>query len=105
MLGLTYQITCVHHSTVWRAVKKFETEGSVYSRGPQTLTDAQMFTIIEVLLENPDMYLREVKSCLLQRTGSTVAESSVCRFVQRNNFSRRKLQQVARQRMSNFVHY
>ena len=71
---------------------------TVYSRGPQTLTDAQMFTIIEVLSENPDIYLREVKSCLLQRTSSTVAKSSICRCLQRNNFYRKKLQQVARQR-------
>ena len=34
----------------------------------------------------------------LLKTGATISESGVCRFLQRNNFSRKKLHHVARQR-------
>ena len=105
MMGLSYQQIadnlCVDVSTVWRAVRKFDNEGSVttrYSKGPQTLTNDQMFAIIECVLENPDIYLKEISKHLLGTTGSTVSESSICRFLQRNKFSRKKLQHIAQQR-------
>lgn len=105
MLGLTYQEIannlCVDLSTVWRAVEKFKNEGNVtikYSKGPQTLTEVQKFVIIETVLEKPAAYLKEICMDVLVKTGSTVTESGVCRFLQRNNFSRKKLHNVARQR-------
>ena len=105
MLGLTYQEIatnlCVDLSTVWRAVEKFKSEGNVttkYSKGPQTLTEIHKFTIIATVLEKPAAYLREICMDVLLKTGATISESGVCRFLQRNNFSRKKLHHIARQR-------
>ena len=105
MLGLTYQQIaknlCVDLSTVWRAVEKFNAEGTVaskYSKGPQTLTDFEKFVIMETVLEKPSAYLREICMDLLVKTGTTISESAICRFLQRNNFSRKKLHNVAKQR-------
>lgn len=105
MLGFTYQQIAVNlsvdTSTVWRAVEKFQAEGTVstkYCKGPQTLTDFQKFIIIQTVLEKPAAYLREICAELLAKTGSTVSESAICRFFQRNNFSRKKLHLIAKQR-------
>ena len=104
MLGLSYQQIatnlCVDTSTVWRAVKKFQAEGTVntkYCKGPQTLTESQKFVILQIVLEKPAAYLREICSELLVKTGSTVSKSAICRFLKRNNFSRKKLHMVAKQ--------
>ena len=105
MLGLTYkQIATnlsVDISTVWRAVEKFQTEGTVgskYCKGPQTLSEFQKFVIMQTVLEKPAAYLREICTDLSVNTGTTVSESAICRFFQRNNFSRKKLHLVAKQR-------
>ena len=105
MLGLTYQQIAknvsVDTSTVWRAVDKFQAEGTVsskYCKGPQTLTDFQQFVIMHTVLEKPSAYLREICTDLLVKTGTTVSESAICRFLQRNKFSRKKLHMVAKQR-------
>ena len=105
MMGLTYQQIAknlsVDTSTVWRAVEKFQAEGTVgtkYCKGPQTLTEFQKFVIMQTVLDNPSAYLREICTELLVKTGTTVSESAICRFFQRNNFSRKKLHMVAKQR-------
>ena len=102
MLGLPYQQTatnlCVDLSTVWRTVEKFNTEGSVatkYNKGPQTLTEFEKFFIMETVLEKPTAYLC---TDLFIKTGTTISESAICRFLQRNNFSRKKLHTIAKQR-------
>ena len=92
LCGLVY---CVESSG------KFNAEGTVaskYSKGPQTLTDFEKFVIMETVLEKPSAYLREICMDLLVKTGTTISESAICRFLQRNNFSRKKLHNVAKQR-------
>ena len=104
MLGLTYQQIaknlCMDLSTVWRAVEKFNAEGTVaskYSKGPQTQT-FKKFVIMETVLGKPSAYLREICMDLLVKTGTTISESAICRFLLRNNFSRKTLHNVAKQR-------
>ena len=67
MLGLNYQQIAsnlnVHTSTVWRTVKRFEEEGSIDERkkeGPCKLTESEEFATMEIVLENPSVYLREI---------------------------------------------
>ena len=67
MLGLTYQHIalnlCVDTSTVWRAVKRFDDEGTVAAKknkGYHKLSDHEEFAILEALVERPSMYLKEV---------------------------------------------
>ena len=43
------------------------------------------------------LYLREIRIELLVKTGTTVSESAICRFLQ-HNFPRKKLHMVAKQR-------
>ena len=67
MLGLNYQQIAsnlnVYTSTVWRTVKRFEEEGSIDERkneGPRKLTESEEFAIMEIVLEKPSVYLREI---------------------------------------------
>ena len=78
MIDLSYQQIaanlCGDVSTVRRAVRKFDSKGSVTtsnSEGPQTLTGDQMFAIIECIVENPDIYSKEISRHLLKMTGSS----------------------------------
>ena len=55
--------------------------------------------ILGLLLENPSLYLGEI----CQQIDSTfVIPSTVCRIIQRNGFTRKKIQQVAKQRSVEF---
>lgn len=53
---------------------------------------------METVLEKPTAYLREICTDLFIKTGTTISESAICRFLQRNNFSRKKLHTIAKQR-------
>lgn len=105
MRGLTYREIAanlsVDASTAWRAVSRFEQEGSIAARkssGTSKLTDMEQFALIEAVVDSPALYLRELCQHIQELTGTVVSESAVCRFLQRSNFSRKKLSQVARQR-------
>ena len=106
MLGLTFQEVAnnlnVDTSTVWRVVKQFREQGSVSAKkntGISKLSDIEQFAILECVLQNPAVYLREIQRYVGNVTGTeTVSESAICRFLQRNNFSRKKLSYVASQR-------
>ena len=55
------------------------------------------FVIIDSLLERPSMYLHEVQQKLRETTGTSLDEATICRFLKKNNFSRKKLSLVALQ--------
>ena len=92
----------VDHSTVCRVLKIFEETGNVEpgksSGRPKTLNVYDEFIIIENVLENPSIYLHEIKEDLRTTTGRELDESTICRFLHRNGFSRQKLRLVAQQR-------
>ena len=105
MLDLSYQQIAtnlsVDSSTVWRTVKRFKEEGTVASRkneGYHKLTDYEEFAILEAVVENPSIYLKEICRHVCNVTGTVITESAVCRFLQRNNFSHKTLSNIARQR-------
>lgn len=107
MLGLSYEEVglrlSVDPSTVWRAVQRFEELGTVdssYSNDgpPKKLTSFDEFTIMEAVLDQPSLYLSEIQHTVQQTTGTSISESAICRFLHRNNFSRKKLTRVAKQR-------
>lgn len=104
MLGLSYQQVGknlnVHASTVWRVAKQFREEGSVVAKvhhGNCKIGDAEAFTILESVLQYPAIYLKEIQVQVEELTGTTVSESAICRYLQRCNFSRKKLNYVAAQ--------
>ena len=107
MLGLTYEEVAsrlsVDPSTVWRVVQRFEEHGTVdscytHEGPPKTLTALDKFIILEAVTNRPAIYLCEIQRLVEQTTGTTISESAICRFLHKNNFSRKKLQRVARQR-------
>ena len=78
MLGLTYEQIAnnlsVDVSTVWRNVRRFESEGNVQARknkGYHKLTATEEIAILEVVVENPSMYLREICRKVYATTGTS----------------------------------
>ena len=105
VLGLTCRQAArnlnVDPSTVCRVVSRFNETGNVdvQSRNgaPMKLSAFDEFAIMENTLERPDMYLHELQSDIKRTTGTDVDVSTICRFLKRNNFSRKKLSNIALQ--------
>ena len=62
------------------------------------MSEFEELTILEMLLEKPSMYLREVQQELLCITRSWYDCATICRAVKRLGMTRQKLRLVARQR-------
>ena len=92
----------VDPSTVSRIVSRFEATGNVdptpRSGAPNKLSDYDEFVLIEILLEQPSKYLHELQQEIENSTGTQIDMSTICRFLKRNNFSRKRLNHVALQR-------
>ncbi len=58
--------------------------------------------IIGLLFENPCLYLGEICQKIEHIAGLKVSTSTVCRIIQRHGFTRKKVQQVALQRCSEY---
>lgn len=85
----------VDPSTVWRTVQRFREQGTVEATrnsGQHKLSDTDKFCIMELLVERPECYLKEVCHHL------DWYNCTICRFLQRSHFSRKTLLNVARQR-------
>ena len=106
ILGLTCRESArnlnVDASTVSRVVARFDSTGSVDTKprkgAPKTLTRYDEFLIIDAVLEKPSSFLYEIHRHLRLFTGTDVSESTICRVLKKNNFSRKKLRHVATQR-------
>ena len=90
----------VSHSTVERLVHLYRTTGDVSSiqqrHGPcRTLTEQEELTVLEIFLQNPGIYLKEVQEELFTATGKTVCCSTLCRTAKRLGLSRQKMKRVA----------
>ena len=91
---------CVDQSTVRRTLKLFDTTGLVEKKmypdnhGGPKLSKADQLHILELVLENPGIYLHELK-LELQARGADVHESTICRFLQWANFTQKKMQLIA----------
>ena len=107
--GLTLErVACnlsVDVSTVHRIVKKFEETGSVskkkYSivnrQQLQKLTKPVQLTVLHLVLQRPSIYLWELQQELYSMFGLEVSVASLCNFLKKSNFSRKKMQLVALQ--------
>ena len=82
-------------STVWRTVRKFEEDGTVEARKHKALTVYDELLIIQSVLDNPSIYLHELQRWVEETTSTSVTESAICRFLHRQNFSRKKLTKIA----------
>lgn len=94
----------VDASTVCRIVSLFDTTGDVCPKqyppntGTVKLTDIDKFLILELVVDKPGIYLREIQQQLVQDTGTEVDTSTICRFLHSSGFTRQKLVITAKQR-------
>lgn len=92
----------VAESTVYRIVDRFERTGSVASNQPMPrahrLHEHDELILIELVSENPSVYLREIQTKLMETTGTVASASTICRTLKRLGITRRKLKYVALQR-------
>ena len=64
---------------------------------PRILTDFEQLTVLQLLLDNTNMYLDEIRRELYDFTGTIVHISTICRTVHRLGMTRQKLRYVALQ--------
>lgn len=94
----------VDPSTVYRTVQLFEETGTVcsiqgYRESPfKKLTPHDEFAILDVILDKPSTYLKDVQQHLLQTTGTDVCIATLCMYLQSAGFTRKKLTLRAQQR-------
>ena len=93
---------CVDVSTVCRINKFFCNTGSVskqpypVDRTPtKKLTDAVKILLLNMVTDEPHLYLRELQAKLLTFTGIDVSATNILKEM---NFSRQKMKMVAKQR-------
>ena len=94
----------VDKSTVCRVVARFDSTGDVqkaeHPRGQshylQKLTEIDQFLIMEVVMDQPGVYLHEIQHYL--RRQELVYLSSICNFLHKQGFTRQKMVRVAIQR-------
>ena len=55
-------------------------------------TEVDKFIILEIVIDRPGIYLREIQRDIEEQTGTTVDSSTICRFLHNSGFTiRRKL--------------
>ena len=75
-----------------------DVEPSKQKHGPdKVLNEIEMLIVIELLSNQPSIYLDEVQEELYNRIGTRVHNSTICRTMQHLGFSRKRLQRVALQ--------
>ena len=70
--------------TVWRYISLFQQTGDVLFKkrrdGPRSLMgDFEEIVLLRIILENPGIYLHEVKERLFQKFGVPVSVPTICR--------------------------
>ena len=90
----------VSPSTVERLVHRYKRTGDVRSvqekHGPDTkLSEQEELIVLQLFLDKPGIYLREVQQELCDATGTWVDCSTLCRTAKRLGLTRQKMKQVA----------
>ena len=102
----TSQNLNVDQSTVRRIEKLFDQTGSVdfksypqsHRDGHKKLSQADKYFILQLVVEMPGIYLREIRHELWITNGTDVSEETIMRFLKASGFTRKKLQHTAIQR-------
>ena len=86
----------VDPSTVCKTIALFDVTGGVSKRkhpenvGTKKLSEIDKLTILAVVLEKPEVFLREIKGLLVEETGTEVSISTICQFLHVSGFTRQK---------------
>ena len=59
-------------------------------------------TILAIVFESPDSYLREIAQLVQQHTNVTIAPSTICHIMHKHGLTRKKIQHIAAKR--NAIH-
>ena len=94
---------CVSPATVWRILDRFERTGSVdptkrANNQVKLLHEHDVFLLVQLVCENPSIYLKEIQLELERTTGTVAAVSTIFRTLKKLGFTRKKIQFVAIQR-------
>ena len=94
--------------TAHRIYKRFETTGDVLPlqrsarHSCRKLDELHELYVICLILDNPGLYLTEICQKILEATNVSVSQSTICRVLHRNGFTRKKILQVAKQRCMDY---
>ena len=101
-MGLNFSVSkiaanlCVDESTVHRIINKFQETGEVQKKiypldkAYRKLTEPAQLFILQLVVERPVVYLREIKSELLSELGVDVTVSAICKFLHKSGFTKQK---------------
>ena len=87
----------VDPATVNRTVALFDQRGSIGRRkypanpGTRRLTEIDQLIVLELVLDNPEIYLHEIAHKLTEETGTEVNVSTICRFLKDSGFTCQKM--------------
>lgn len=101
--GRTGSKKLVSVKTVQRITDLFNRTGSVspaaHRHGPpRKLSEFEEITILNCFLTKPGIFLDEVQEELLDKTGTWVSKSTICREAKRMGLTRKKMRRIASQR-------
>ncbi len=94
----------VDAATVCRMVAIFDSTNDVRPKdyppntGTAKLTKVDKLITLELAIEKPGIYLREIQAELSRKTGTEIDVSTICRFLHASGFTHQKLQITAKQR-------
>ena len=94
------QVLFMCEKSVQRYLAIFHATGNVspheQKRGPEkSLTDFELFTILQSLIIKPTSFLCEIQHQLLQSTGKWVHASTICRTIKEQGLTYKKVRTVA----------
>ena len=96
----------INKSTIQRTVSLFLTSGNVKKKSYPTprsytkLTYPAKLHILHLLIEKPFLYLDEIQDNLRETLFINISLATISRFLQKNGFTRQRLQRVASQQDS-----
>ena len=102
-----FRSLCVSVSTIWRILDRYKCTGNVH-RNPKVTPKARSLhehdelILIQLVCQDPSIYLDEIKLEIQKVTGTIVSISTICRSLKKFGFTRKKLQNIAIQRCDLF---
>ena len=94
--------------TAHRIYKRFEESGDVAaSKKPlryetRKLDDLNELLVMGLVIDNPGLYLHEIRQQIHEVTSVIVSGPTVCSLLRHNGYTRKKIMQVAKQRRFDF---
>ena len=97
------RILCLHERTARSNINKFWQTGDIqpqeHQNGPSALFgDHERLVLLRIILDNPGIYLYEIRDKLFARFGVSVSETTICRALKYMGCTRQVIRHIAIQR-------